>query len=31
LQGLAADWLPDEAARRTVLWDTPQRLFGFGR
>lgn len=22
-------WLPDEADRRTVLWDTPARLFGF--
>lgn len=31
LQALAADWLPDEAARRAVLWDTPHRLFGFGR
>jgi predicted TIM-barrel fold metal-dependent hydrolase len=31
LQALAADWLPDEAARRAVLWDTPQRLLGFGR
>ena len=23
-------WLPDEADRRKVLWDTPARLFGFG-
>ncbi len=23
-------WLPDPAARRQVLWDTPARLFGFG-
>jgi len=22
-------WLPDEAQRRSVLWDTPGRLFGF--
>ncbi len=22
-------WLPDAAARRKVLWDTPRRLFGF--
>ena len=22
-------WLPDPADRRTVLWDTPARLFGF--
>jgi len=22
-------WLPDEAARRQVLWETPARLFGF--
>lgn len=26
---LAARWLPDPAARRAVLWDTPSRLFGF--
>lgn len=23
-------WLPDERPRRSVLWDTPARLFGFG-
>jgi predicted TIM-barrel fold metal-dependent hydrolase len=23
-------WLPDEADRRKMLWDTPARLFGFG-
>lgn len=23
-------WVPDEAARRTILCDTPRRLFGFG-
>jgi len=23
-------WLPDEADRRKVLWETPARLFGFG-
>ena len=22
-------WLPDPAAQRQVLWDTPRRLFGF--
>jgi len=24
-------WFPDERDRRQVLWDTPARLFGFGR
>lgn len=23
-------WVPDAAARRKILWDTPKRLFGFG-
>ena len=23
-------WLPDPEDRRKVLWDNPQRLFGFG-
>jgi len=23
------DWVPDEDARRQILWDTPARLFGF--
>ena len=23
-------WLPDEVQRRKVLWETPERLFGFG-
>lgn len=31
LQALARDWLPDATDRRAVLWDTPKRLFGFGR
>jgi hypothetical protein len=22
-------WMPDERARRKVLWETPARLFGF--
>jgi predicted TIM-barrel fold metal-dependent hydrolase len=26
---LLARWVPDAAARRTILWDTPSRLFGF--
>lgn len=30
LLALAHDWLPDAHDRRTVLWDTPKRLFGFG-
>jgi predicted TIM-barrel fold metal-dependent hydrolase len=29
LLDLLAQQVPDEAARRTILWDTPQRLFGF--
>jgi predicted TIM-barrel fold metal-dependent hydrolase len=27
---LFADMVPDAAARRRILWDTPRRLFGFG-
>jgi predicted TIM-barrel fold metal-dependent hydrolase len=30
LDWLAA-WVPDEVARRTILVDTPRRLFGFDR
>lgn len=26
---LLARWVPDEAARRAILWETPSRLFGF--
>ena len=26
---LLSRWLPDAADRRTVLWEVPQRLFGF--
>jgi predicted TIM-barrel fold metal-dependent hydrolase len=29
LQRWLKDWLPDAADRHQVLWDTPQRLFGF--
>lgn len=29
MQSCLARWLPDETDRRTVLWDTPARLFGF--
>lgn len=29
LLALLAQQVPDEAARRTILWDTPRRLFGF--
>jgi len=30
LMTLFADMVPDAAARRRILWDTPRRLFGFG-
>ena len=30
LLDLLAQQVPDEAARRAILWDTPQRLFHFG-
>ncbi|MCO5066870.1 MAG: amidohydrolase family protein [Rhizobiaceae bacterium] len=26
-----AHWVPDESVRRTILWDTPARVFGFQR
>ena len=29
LIGLAAQLIPDARARRAIMWDTPQRLFGF--
>ena len=29
VRALVDELLPDEAARRAVLWDTPRRLFGF--
>ncbi len=29
LQGLFEQLVPDATARRTILWDTPKRLFGF--
>ncbi|QJP17359.1 amidohydrolase family protein [Starkeya sp. ORNL1] len=29
VQACLSRWLPDEADRRTVLWETPSRLFGF--
>lgn len=31
LLGLFERWVPDAAAQRAILWDTPQRLFGFGQ
>ena len=24
-----SSWIPDEAVRRAILWETPARLFGF--
>lgn len=29
LQALLSRWVPDEAARRAIEWDTPRRLFGW--
>jgi len=31
LLSLLGRWVPDERDRRTILWDTPAALFGFGR
>ena len=31
LLSLLARWVPDERDRRTILWDTPAALFGWGR
>ena len=28
-QDSLASWVPDEGARRAILWDTPSRMFGF--
>jgi hypothetical protein len=28
-QRLLERWVPDEAARRKIEWDTPSQLFGF--
>jgi predicted TIM-barrel fold metal-dependent hydrolase len=29
LLDLLADWVPDEAVRKRILTDNPQKLFGF--
>jgi predicted TIM-barrel fold metal-dependent hydrolase len=28
---ILAHWVPDEGERRAILWDTPAKLFGFGK